>query len=141
MSRIERDDTVMEVEAAHAAIGDTGAYPGIAGLSEQLTRVSTRFALRVLELVDFHRMDEELAQGKLDPKFVGPVRRSVPMASPELFPQPLKPRASSLKDSLSALEAALVRNDVVSAKAHSHEAHEKYHELQHEAGNWLQASK
>ena len=136
MSQAERDETVAEVESAHA-VAESHSPEAMSKFPELLTRISARFAMRVLEMVDFHHMDEDLSQGRLDPKFAGPIKRSVAMASPELFPQPLKPLASSLKEHLSALETALVHNDLESAKAQSHEAHEKYHELQHEISEWL----
>ncbi len=82
-------------------------------------------------------MDEELGKGELHARFVGQVRMSIPMASPGLFPQALRPLAASLKEHLSALEAALVHSNLESAKVESHEAHEKFHELQHEVKEWL----
>lgn len=63
------------------------------------------------------------------------------MSSPELFPDRLKPLASSLKTCLTDFEAALVRSDLDAAKALSHEAHEKYHELQHVLADWLVSAK
>lgn len=63
------------------------------------------------------------------------------MSSPELFPDQLKPLASTLKTCLSDFEAALVRSDLETAKTLSHEAHEKYHELQHELADWLVSAK
>ena len=136
MSQAERDETVAEVEAA-LAVAKSPSPEAMSKFPELLTRISARFAMRVLEMVDFHHMDEDLGQGRLDPKLVGPIKRSVAMASPELFPEVLKPLASSLREHMSALETALVSNDLETARAQSHEAHEKYHELQHEISEWL----
>lgn len=130
----DEDEVNAEVRAAHAAVARSDPP---AKVSEMLTRVTAAFAMRVLELVDFHHIDEEIGANKLDPRFVGPVRRSVPIASPALFPQALRPLVSSLREHLSALEAALVRSNVESAKAESHEAHERFHELQREVNEWL----
>ena len=138
MDQKETDETVAEVLSAHAIV-KRASTEAMAKLPRVLTRISARFAIRVLDLVDFHRMDEELAQGRLDPRYVGPVRRSIAMASPELFPEALKSHASSLKGHLSALESALVHNDLESARTQSHEAHEIYHELQHEVSEWLES--
>lgn len=130
---------VAEYESLQASAASPNPE-ALASLPEKLTRVATRFSLRALEMVDFHHMDEELDKGNLDSKFIGPVKRSVALASPEFFPLALKPLASALKEHLSALEAALVRKDLEASKAQSHGAHEKYHELHHEVSHWLDSS-
>jgi hypothetical protein len=73
-----------------------------------LTRISARFAVQALDSVDFHHLDEDLSEGKLDPRFVPVIRKSVEMADPVLFPTALKELAGSLRASLLKLEAALV---------------------------------
>lgn len=128
MSHPEKEQGLAEVEAALRSEQVS---------RETLSRITAILALKVLDMVDFHHMDEDLEAGKADPKFVGPIKRSVAMASPGLFPEALRPLASSLKAEMLDLEAALVRNDLELAKAKSHEAHERYHQLQHGLAEWL----
>ncbi|MBI3860205.1 MAG: hypothetical protein HY296_08280 [Thaumarchaeota archaeon] len=110
-------------------------------LTDAMSRMVARFAMKALDYVEFHQMDENLSEGKIDPRYVPVIKRSIEMASPDLYPESLKPLAKQLKEQLSGLEKALVRNDIDEAKSLSHHAHENYHELQHELSKWLDEGK
>lgn len=109
-------------------------------LDRAITRISTMFAVQALDSVDFHHLDEDLSKGRLDPRFVPIIKKSVGMADPILYPEALKALVTSLQASLLRLEAALVNNDLQPGSSASHEAHELYHRLQHESEEWLRSS-
>jgi hypothetical protein len=106
-------------------------------LSNSLARISAGLAMRALGYVDFHHMDDDFAEGKLDPRYVPVVRRSIKLASPDLFPAGIKTLVSALKEHLAKLEEAMLQSDLKKAKSESHEAHERYHELQTKVNEWL----
>jgi len=138
----ERDGVVEDVEAASIIIErmksvNNAPTNDLSSLANSLSRISAGLAMRALGYVDFHHMDENLADGKLDPRFVPVGRRSINLASPELFPASTKTLASALKKHLTKLEEALLRSDLEAAKLESHEAHETYHELQTKVAEWL----
>ncbi|MDV3277165.1 MAG: hypothetical protein LYZ69_01700 [Nitrososphaerales archaeon] len=140
----ESGKTIGEVEGVLRLIAELKSCDGIgatalAKLESAVTRVTTRFAVRVLDTVDFHHLDEDLSEGRLDPRFVPIVKKSVEMADPVFFPAALKELATKLKTSLLKLEAALVNRDLGSSSSASHEAHELYHQLQHEVEEWLRS--
>ncbi|MFQ5951431.1 MAG: hypothetical protein ACE5KH_05045, partial [Candidatus Geothermarchaeales archaeon] len=106
-------------------------------LEESLTRITTRFAVQVLDSADFHHMDEEVSGGNLDPKFIPVIRSSIAVADPTFFPKRIGRLVVSLRENLGELEAAIRDRDLDNAKTFSHEVHGLEHHLHHEAHEWL----
>ncbi|MBI3841456.1 MAG: hypothetical protein HY297_05865 [Thaumarchaeota archaeon] len=139
---LEPGKIVREVETAIKLLAEAGSNgkfdaASLARLENVLTRISTRFAIQALDAVDFHHMDDDLSEGKLDPRYVPMVKRSIEMANPILFSPGLKESANSLGGTLLRLQAALIAGDLESSREASHQAHELYHKLQREAEDWL----
>lgn len=116
--------------------GDHGS--DLFSLSVSLSRIGAGLAMHALAYVDFHRMDDELGEGKLDPRLVPVVKMSVVLASPEFFPEAAKHLASELKKHLASFAEALARGDLEKSKSESHAAHELYHELHTKVADWLE---
>ena len=113
------------------------AGENLSRMGTSLSRISALFSMRALEFVSFHEMDDEFNEGRLDPRYLPSVRRSVELTSPELFPAGLRGLASTLQGHLSNLEAALMQNDLENARSESQLAHESYHTLQRGVSEWL----
>ncbi len=141
----ESSEVIREVEAAKKLLGEISfvnptATNDLRRLENAITRISTMFVVQALDSVDFHRLDDELSEGKIVPRFVPAIKRAISMSDPNLFPASLTQLILSFRENLSELEGALIRNDLETARLASHKAHEMEHQLHHESGEWLHSN-
>ena len=103
-------------------------------------RTVVRYAVHMLDTLDFHHMADDIAGGHLDPRYVPTLRSALAVLKATPWPDALDAVARSLTGSLSKLERDLIEKNEGEAKASGHDVHGQEHALAHEARDWLSAS-
>lgn len=97
---------------------------------DSLTKGQLISVLDFIERVEIHHMDEDLQDAtKINPLYLGKVRKlkRVVIATP--WPTPLKGKAEVLKARLTELETALLSDDLMASRKAVRKVHEGYHPL------------
>ncbi len=117
---------------AQAWLAETGEA------ADQANRVNT--AIYLLDGVDLHDLAERLVDEKaIQPGDGGQVARLARLLATVDWPDALDEDAGALHETLSALAAALIGNDLAAATPLADQAHEEQHDFSHTAQEWLAA--
>jgi hypothetical protein len=103
-------------------------------LQEQTTRTAILAAMTVFRVDAMHELDEEVsAATEVDAGWEGRVTRMKRATASVDWPEDMQAMADTLLEKLTALEAALKDENLDEAKTLTPEAHDAWHELDHDA--------
>jgi hypothetical protein len=103
-------------------------------LREQVTKTSVLAAMTVFRVEELHQLDEDVsAASEIDSSWEGRVTRMKRATAGVDWPSDMREMADTLLDKLTALETALKNEDLDAAKTLAPEAHDAWHDLEHDA--------
>lgn len=103
-------------------------------LKEQVTKTSILTAMTVFRVDAMHQLDEDVSEAtEIDPEWEGRVTRMKRATASVDWPADMREKADALLDHLTELETALKDGDLDGVKTHAPEAHDAWHDLDHDA--------
>lgn len=98
------------------------------------------YATYLLDNAGLHGIDDSVKAGEIKAGSLGNVRKARIVAAATDWPADLAPKAKELVAHLTALQAALEKEDVAAAKDPAHEAHDAAHDFSDAVYGWLAKS-
>jgi hypothetical protein len=116
-----------------ASGSSTASQASVDDLAATVQQNAEMFALITIGAIPLHDMDETIAAGTIDPKFVPNTRTTVRVLALTDWDSSLKADADTVHGHAVDLLKALEDGDVEAAKDPAHELHEGWHEFSDEA--------
>src|SRR6266540_3428333 len=90
--------------------------------------------MTVFRVDEMHELDDQIGEAsEIDPDWQGRVTRMRRATASVVWPDEMKDKAATLVEKLTSLEAALTDENLDDAKTLAPEAHDAWHELDHDA--------
>jgi len=107
-------------------------------LQTQATKAQILAAITSVRADDLHGLDEALAEADaIDESWISRATRVRRAVASVTWPDDMKDRAAELVTTLTALEDALTHGNLDDARAAAPDAHDQYHELEHDASPYI----
>jgi hypothetical protein len=107
-------------------------------LKEQVTRTSVLAAMTVFRVDALHEMDDDVSEAtEIDAGWEGRVSRMLVATKSVEWPDDMSEKADLLIEKLTDLEAALTEESLDDAKTLTPEAHDAWHDLEHDTGPFI----
>lgn len=101
---------------------------------DQATNAQILAAMTVFRVDAMHELDDQIGEAsEIDPDWQGRVTRMRRATASVVWPDEMKDMAATLLEKLTSLEAALTDENLDDAKTLAPEAHDAWHELDHDA--------
>jgi hypothetical protein len=103
-------------------------------VKEQATKAQILATLTVFRVDAMHELDDQISEAsEVDPDWQGRVTRMRRATASVVWPDDMKDMAATLLEKLTSLETALKDENLDDAKTLAPEAHDAWHELDHDA--------
>lgn len=104
----------------------------------QATKAQILAALTLFRVDAMHELDDQVSEAsEIDPDWQGRVTRMRRATASVVWPDDMKDMAATLLEKLTSLEAALTDENLDDAKTLAPEAHDAWHELDHDAYSYI----